>query len=402
MKEIELSFITVMSLSVNSSSASDDADEAQVDAIENMSDEDIEKMTPEQFAAEHSPEEEGGSGDDENDDEQNEEVNDDTLGDDEPDDEPADDANEDEQPDAAAEGGSEQAEDADESTDTQPSEEELAANATAYEAAYKQLFGAPIKAGGRMTQLRGVDHAQNLIEMGIDYNKKMQQMKPHMKALRTLEKQGLLSDENKLNLLLEAQAGKPEAIRKLIAQAEIDVIDIADDGGLEYTPENQMVSDEEVGIEDALQTIRGSDAYQKTIDVMTNNFDAASKGIISQNPHYITALNQDIESGIYDNVMDMVQYQKDMKMIPAGTSDIEAYINTVQQMAANEQQQATPAQQANTANTANPEQQPTRRSNKRKVGMSSSRSSTKKKEPNYDPLLMSDEDFMKVEGANTL
>lgn len=405
--KIELSFPTVMSLFALSSAGSEESEE-EVSTLDNplsMSDEEIENMSPEQFAAANADksdddedEDEDENEDQENDQEEEEEES--NLGDDDQDEDSDNEADEEEAEDVATSDDSDQAKGSEGSEKNQPSEEELATNAKTYEAAYQDLFGQPIKASGRETQLRNVEHARSLIEMGVDYNKKMQHMRPHMQALKTLEKEGLLEDKDMLNLLLEAKQGKPEAIRRLIGDAKIDMVDLADDDDSpEYTPENHIVSETEVEIENVLSTIRESPSYQKTIDVMTNTFDSKSKEIMSQNPQYIQSLNQDIDSGVYDKVMDMVQYQKDIKAIPTGTSDIEAYISTVQQMAAYEQsqeqksiqEQATASSKTNTSKSSN---------KRRKVGMSNSRSS-KKKEPNFDPMAamdMSDEDFMKQYG----
>ena len=138
--------------------------------------------------------------------------------------------------------------------------------------------------------------------------------------------------------------------------------------------------------------------------VMSNTFDTKSKEIISENPQYITALNADIESGLYKNVMEMVQYQRDVKAIPDNVSDIEAYIGTVQQMARQEQSGAQSQQQAQNKqqSTANPNSGTSR---KRRVGMSGNRATSKKKEQKYDPMQimeMSDDDFDKKFGGKLL
>ena len=395
MYKIELSISTAMSLTAISSSGADEEEieenEEEFDSSDalSMSDEEFEKMSPDDFA-EASEE-----------DDSDEEDEDESLGDgsEEEDDEEVD---EDEDESVATDEDSEQAETEEESETNQPSEEDIAQSRQVYEDAYRQLFDKPIVASGRQVHLKGVDHAQSLIEMGLDYNKKMQYMRPHMQALKTLEKEGLLTNSEDLNLLLEAKQGKPEAIRKLIAKNNIDYLDLAEDneGAADYIPQNQMVSTAEVEIEQALQSISRSPAYQETIDVMSNTFDSKSKEIISENPQYIQSLNADIENGIYTKVMDMVQYQRDVRAIPNEMSDIEAYIGTVRQMAAQEQQQA--QQQAQAPESQN---QPTRRSKvssrKQKAAMSGSRSASKKKEPDFDPLqvmTMSDDDFMKKFG----
>jgi len=397
MKTIEFSLAAVMSLQAPSSAGSDEVEEIDEDVEEtteedvlSMSDDEFEKMSPEDF-------------------EQNQDgQEDDTLGDGDEEEEDSD-VNEDEQEATAEANGSEQTEDNSESDGDQPTEEDMEQRYKEYEAAYKRLFEQPIKASGRQVHIKGVDHAQSLIEMGVDYNKKMQYMRPHMQALKTLEKQGLLENQDELNLLLEAKAGKPEAIKKLLAQNELDPMDLADfedsADATSYKPENHMVSQAEVEIEQALLDIKESPSYQKTIDVMSNSLDSKSKEIISENPDYIRSLNDDIENGIYDQVMEMVQYGRDTKQIPSNVSDIEAYIATVQQMAARQQEQ--PPAEIPTPEPAN-DQRPARRSTgaskRRKAAMSGTRSS-RKKEQDFDPLDIlgiSDEEFEKKFGGQLL
>ncbi len=394
MYKIELSIPAVMSLLVNSTSSSEEEETITVVNTdeEEMSDEDFEKLSESDFSKESEEEQK---------EEEEEEEDNESLGDDN-EEESEEEANEEEPPDSADDDGSEQAEEEEETEGNQPSKEELAKNAEVYEDVYKQLFGSPIKASGREVQLRDVTQVRSLTEMGLDYNKKMQHMRPHMQTLKTLEKEGLLGDEEQLNLLLEAKQGNIDAIRRLISDSNIDMLDLAEeDGSGGYTPGNHLVSENEVEVDEALSAIKATPTFERTMKVMSNEFDAKSKDIMVKNPEYIRSLNSDIETGLYDKVMNMVQYQRDVKAIPAGMSDIEAYIGTVQQMAAQEQQ----AYQAQANEPAQQEHQPnTRRSSgasrKRKTAMSGSRGS-KKKEQKFDPLAameMSDDEFMKQYG----
>ena len=349
------------------------------ETVMSTSDEDFEQLSPEDF------EEALGDG---NDDEDEDEVN------------------EEEPTDSADHGGSEQTEDDSETEVDQPSDEELAQRSKAYEAAYQELFGQPIKASGREVQLRDVNQVRNLVEMGVDYNKKMQRMRPHMQTLKTLEQQGILEDPEKLNLLLEAQQGKPEAIKRLISEHKIDIVDMADDeNASEYRPDDHIVSQNEVEIEQALNQISSSPSYNKTIEVMRTTFDDKSREIISGNPSYITALNSDIESGLYDRVMENIQYKRDVKAIPENVSDIEAYIGTVQEMAQQEQEALNAAYQQQQEGATQKNNRSTGASRKRKAAMSGSRGARKKKEPNYNPmetLSMSDAEFEKQFGDQLL
>ena len=402
MHKIEYSIAAIMSLGVMSSSGSEIAEEIEEsgeeenapESIMAISDDEFEKLSPEDFG------EELGDKSDEHQDTDREDEEEESLGD-AAEEDPDSEATEDETEPAAEGDDSEQAEDDGESEGEQPETDNE--DIETYKQVYQELFGQPIKASGREVKLRDAVQARNLIEMGVDYNKKMQYMKPHMQTLKTLEKEGLLGDIEQLNLLLEAKQGKPEAIKKLLAQAEIDVLDIADDEipGSEYRPGNHLVSEKEVEISEALSAIKESPKYNETIDVMTNRLDPKSREVLSDNPQFITALNKDIETGVYDEIMEMVQYKKDTRQAPIGASDIELYIQTVQELAMQEQQ----AQQQGTVpveNTQQVSQQPKRQSSgasrKRKQAMSSTRSAKPKKKEEFDPmkaLSMSDEEFMK-------
>ena len=385
MYKIELSISTAMSLQVLSSAGSDEPEEIDedmeiddndvADVILSTSDEDFEKLSPEDFEKALTGETEDVSDTDVGD----------TLGDDDEEDDDSE-VNEDEPTDTAEEDGSEQTEDDTDSDGDQPNEDEQPATVDAKQMkeAYDLLFGNPIKASGREVQIRNPQHAKNFIEMGIDYNKKMQSMRPHLKTLKTLEKEGLLDDMDKLNLLLEVKHGNKDALKRLIAESDIDPLDLADEevieAGRNYKPQNHMVSEKEVEIEEALNSIEGTPTQQRTLDVMTKEFDQRSREIISDNPSYIVALNQDMESGAYDEVMDAVNYRRDMKRVPAGMSDMELYIETAEQLSQAKDNMS--VQQNNQT-----QQKKQRGSTKQdKARMSGTKSSRKPQKKEYDPM----------------
>jgi len=388
MKQIEFSIVAAMSLNVMSSSGAEEKeeeeelDEGEESNALSMSDEEFEKLSPDDFA-------EANEEDDEED----------TLGDDDKD-ESEDEVNEDEPDDTAGDDGSEQTKEDDETENTQPNEDEQQADEARYNEAFNLLYGKPIKASGREVQIRNPEHARNFIEMGIDYNKKMQSMRPHMNTLKTLEREGLLdpSKSDRLNLLLEVEKGNKDALKRLIAESDVDPLDLADEEVIEegrnYQPQNHMMSNKEVEIEEALNSIEGSPSQQRTLDVMTREMDPMSREVISDNPSYIVALNDDINSGVYDEVMKEVQYLKDMRMVPQGMSDIELYIKTVSETSPQ-------AQQAVQQETKPRRKQSNKSSNSAKRGMSGNRASSKTNNKQYDPLQimeMSDDDFEKKFG----
>jgi hypothetical protein len=229
MYQIELSIPYTMSLLVNSSTGSEEEPEEIIEEEEEdnevlgMSDEEFEKLSEEDFAV------------------GNEDVTDtdvgDTLGDESDEEGEPESVNGDEPTPAAADDGSEQTEEGQHSEGNQPNEttENPTFDDKAYNEAFNLLYGKPIKASGREVQLRNPEHARNFIEMGIDYNKKMHDMKPHLRTLKTLEKEGLLESgkEERLNLLIEIEKGNKDALTRFIAESDIDPLDLADDDVIE-------------------------------------------------------------------------------------------------------------------------------------------------------------------------
>ena len=395
MKKIDYSISAAMSLYAISVSASDDIENQEVENQEveeldnsalEMSDEEFEKLSESDFTENNN--EENTEGNDE-DDEPEEEINEET-----------------EEPTA---GGSEdeQIESDGEESDNQPEQEEQKINPQVYEEVYRELFDQPIKASGREFKLKDTRQARSLIEQGADYSKKMHYIKPHLQTIKTLEKEGLLGDVNELNLLIEARHGNKEALKQLMAKAEVDVLDLADnEPDPDYIPSNHMVSQQEVEVEQSLMAIKSSPAYDTTVRIISSELDPSSREVISENPEYIRFLNEDIESGVYNQITDAVQYQRDVGAIPSNVSDIEAYIAVARSLANaqmnNEQQNE---QSINQHQQQHQEPQQRQRSTgsdrKRKNAMSSNRSS-KVKEPDFDPmkaLEMNDDEFMKKFGA---
>ena len=272
-----------------------------------------------------------------------------------------------------------------------------------YKAEWERLFS-PIKASGRTIKLKNMDQVINRVQLAEDYHKKMAAMRPHLKTIKTLEKANLLGDEDELNFLLDIKERKPEAIKRLLAESGIDPLDIADEEELakskSYQPANHIVSDTEVAIDQVFDEISSSPSYNDTIDILANRIDPKSKEIMSEHPEYIKALNTDIENGIYDKVMDEVKYQKEMGYIPAGLSDIEAYIGTVQYLAQQEQQQYTQTQQQE-VNQPTGQARPANTRQRKSMKSPGGGSKTSKKK--FDPmeiLEMSDEDFEREIGKD--
>ena len=194
-----------------------------------------------------------------------------------------------------------------------------------YEAEYKKVM-TPFKANGSEMAVQSTDDVVRLMQMGANYHRKMAGMKPSLKHLKLLEKNGLL-DEEKLNYLIDLNNQNPEAITKLIKDSKIDPLDINVTEPTDYKPTQRPVSNEELTLDSVLEDLRESPNYQKTLNVITKDWDDSSRNTIANEPNIITAINGHMQDGTFDTVMQTVNYERSMGRLQ-GISDFQAYKQT--------------------------------------------------------------------------
>ena len=191
-----------------------------------------------------------------------------------------------------------------------------------YEAAYKKLF-APFKANGKDLQVATVDEAVTLMQMGANYNKKMAALKPNLKLMKLLENNGLLSEE-KLSFLIDLEKKNPDAIGKLLKDGGIDPLDLNAENASDYKPHTYNVDDRELELDTILGELQDSPSYNRTLDVVSNKWDGASKQVIAQQPQLLKVINDHISNGVYDLISTEIERERMFGRLN-GLSDLEAY-----------------------------------------------------------------------------
>ena len=191
-----------------------------------------------------------------------------------------------------------------------------------FKAEYEKLL-APFKANGGEIQVKSTDEILTLMQMGANYHKKMSTIKPALKVMKLLEKNGLL-DENKLNHLIDISKKDPAAIRQMIKDSGIDPVDIDVTGDVEYTPQSHQVADAEIALDEVLDDIKSTPTYARTLNVVTTEWDKNSQSTIVANPHIIRVLNEQIGSGTFDKIMTEVSRARSFGQLQ-GMPDLEAY-----------------------------------------------------------------------------
>lgn len=205
---------------------------------------------------------------------------------------------------------------------TEDNTEEVSETTIDFENEYKKLIGSPIKANGKDLVIDSMDDAIKLIQMGANYYKKVEQLKPAQKIISMLESKNML-DESKLSFAVDLLNKNPQAIKQLIA--DMDLNEVLDDSRGEYKPSNYSVSDQQLALDNALKEIQDTPTYTKTVEVLGKVWDNRSRDLVRSNPQAITLINEHIANGIFDTVTAEVEKRKMLGTIPQGLSDIEAY-----------------------------------------------------------------------------
>ena len=269
----------------------------------------------------------------------------------------------------------------DQSEETEEKEEpaeDLKPEDVEFRAKYEELM-APFKAAGREIKLDNPDQARRLMQMGVDYNLKMQTLKPHLRTLRTLEKANLL-DPERVNFLIDLSEKKPEAIKKLLRDGSIDPMDLDMENNETYSPTDHTVSEQEMGIREAFEAIENDPTFDQTVNILTKEWDSKSRVSLADNPSLIGFIHAHIANGTYDQVWSEVMKQRVLGQL-VGLSDLEAYDQTGQAMAS-AGQLGPPSPQKATSSAPNTSQAPAQgtgspKSNPKKTAQKRAASPTK-------------------------
>lgn len=284
--------------------------------ILDMSDEDFENM-------DWDAEEDSSDTDQDSEEDSSSEENDVTEDSDE---EQDDETDTDDEADAEESGEGEESSDEEEADSDSDDEEQNEGEDSSDDSAQAQLdkLFAPFTANGEQMQVKSVDEALKLMQMGVGFHGKMAALKPNLKLMRMLDKNGLL-DEGKLSFLIDLHKNEPNAISKLLKENNVDPLEVDVEEADSYTPNDYSVDDNELALADAIENIRGTEASTRTLDIVSKQWDETSQGIIAKNPQLIQVINDQVANGIFDQITSEVVKRRMLGQLSTGVSDIEAY-----------------------------------------------------------------------------
>ena len=261
-----------------------------------------------------------------------------------------------------------------------------------YESAYKKV-SEPFKANGIDMQVKSPEDIIRLMQMGANYQKKMGKLKPNLKIIKMLENNELL-DEAKLNNLIDLSKKDPKAIAKLVKESDVDPLEIDKDAPTDYEPTNYSVTDKEYNLDRVLDDIKDTETFNKTINVLTKEWDTESRSAISDQPEIIGIVNAHMANGIYDEVNAVLQQEKALGKLD-GIPDVEAYRQVAEHMNKNNMFKQPESAGKSKVSSKTDEKAEADRDKKRKAAAPVKQTTTKKAAPDDNFLGLSDEDFMK-------
>lgn len=207
-----------------------------------------------------------------------------------------------------------------EDTETKPVETTGDSDTQAKIDAYNKIMG-EFKANGTAMRVESPEDAIQLMQMGANYRQKMLDLKPVRKIHKVLEDNGLLS-EDKLGYAIDLINHKPEAIARLIKESNIDSYNLPEDVS-GYAPVTPTVSDNVIDVNDIIADMQRTPVGTRVVNELTK-WDEASQIKITNEVNLLNVLKQHAESGIYDQVMNVVNRERAMGRL-LGVTDFEAY-----------------------------------------------------------------------------
>lgn len=201
-------------------------------------------------------------------------------------------------------------------------------NKVDFEAFHKQIT-AEFKANGRQISFDKPEDIITLMQKGADYTRKLQEMAPHRRIAKTLEKNNI--NEEQLNFLIDINNKDPKAIAKLVADSGIDPIDLDNSVPSGYQPRDHMVSKDTMNFETALEDVMSTPEGSQFVVEVDRTWDDSSKAELRNDPSIITHLNNHRKEGIYDKVMDQLTKEKALGNFTT-TPFVRAYAEVAQAM----------------------------------------------------------------------
>lgn len=192
-----------------------------------------------------------------------------------------------------------------------------------YEGFYNTIMK-PFKANGKIIELRSPEEAIQLMQMGANYTRKMQEISKHRKTIATLQENGINTDED-LAFILDIKNKNPEALKKFFKDNNIDPFDVDTSAEVNYKPKVKMVSEEVLETRAILDELNSDPEGAKTLRLIADTWDEESTRFMWNNPSAFGIIHEQRVSGVYDQIMNEIHRQTTLGMLKPTGSILEKY-----------------------------------------------------------------------------
>lgn len=277
-------------------------------------------------------------------------------------------------------------------------------------AKYKSFFDmvtSEFKANGRPFTINDPADIISLMQKGLNYNQKMAAIKPYFGLIEVLKEHGL-TDASSISYLVDLKNKKPEAIAKLVQESKIDTYDLNEEKANAYVPTQLDLSPQRAEMAAIDQEFDGDEDFASVLGELSR-WDLGARNLLQQNPSMIRMLIEHKKSGIFDQIIPVLQQQQALGKVQGNALAAYDEIGRAMFAAAQQnqgeaqaQQQATQQQQqhAPVKTKAMKQQKETLEAAKKAASMSRTpRSQAQEAKPKLteeDILSMSAEEFAKV------
>ena len=268
-----------------------------------------------------------------------------------------------------------------------------------YKAAYERIM-APFKANGREITLQNIEDQRTLMAKGANYEQKMRGIKPIRAVQRTLEDASIIKDgsidENRLNFLMDVNRGDKQAIAQLLKETEFDPMEFDPEEHVQYTPGNHLPSESQMGFDEVVDELSTNDNFGRTVDIVTKEWDNASRDHFFGEPGDLRKLQQDVDNGVFEEINSIVANEKMVGRL-TDLSDYDAYVAVATARARQHQESQAPQEQPPVVH-----KEVKRDASSKRRAVAPSKGTTPKGKAQFNPLAMSDDDFEKQYGGDEL
>lgn len=209
-------------------------------------------------------------------------------------------------------------------TEGEETEQELS------DADFRALVTATFRANHQDVQVQNPDEIRKLMQFGMNYHKKMGELAPHRKILKSLEQNGLL-EADKINFAIDLLKGDKAAVAKFLKDQSIDTYDLPDLEETPYQSKDYMPSNERVIFDEKTQELQQTEAGMKVLNYI-KGLDQDSFYDVYSNPIILDNLQRHAESGLMNDTLAVLEKEYALGNVPTGIKPIDAYAHVAEQL----------------------------------------------------------------------